>query len=128
MELILAGQAKSLMVLNINGTYLFKGDLVNSYPYWVQENGGNAIWFRDGYRRWYLGPKEYIGGYHSDISLMGPRGIDKAPTRIILGWSYLENGTRISAATSEIVFKDLSPGMHFFFKAVIHYKTKSSSF
>ena len=44
MELVLAGQAKSLDPLNVTGIYSLQEKLVNSYPHWNQQDGENSIW------------------------------------------------------------------------------------
>ena len=111
MKLILNGDAKNKQGSR-QGTYILGEKLVNSYPYWKQQNGSNAIWFkdRDAYRYWHIGPKVYLGGGMSGIR--GPRGIDMSPTRIVNGWRYLDNNGHFQDATnSEILFKDLSHGM-----------------
>ena len=114
MELVLAGQAMSLESLNVTGIYHLQEKLVNSYPHWNQQDGENSIWFgkESQYypiqiqRRWSLGPKELLGGI--DGYIIGPKGIDQPPTRIIKGWEYFNNEGKV-AADSEITFRDLSP-------------------
>ena len=119
MKLILNGDAKNEQGIR-QGTYILEEKLVNSYPYWLQQNGSNAIWFRDAYRYWCIGPKEYLGG--GMCGIFGPRGIDMSPTRIVNGWRYYKYGLWKDAASSEITFKDITPGMHFF-AVVFHYQT-----
>ena len=121
MKLILNGDAKNKQESS-QGVYILGEKLVNSYPYWYQQNGSHAIWFkdRDAYRHWYIGPNEYLGGGMSGIR--GPQGIDMSPTRIINGWRYYKYGLWKDAASSEITFKDITPGMHFF-AVVFHYQT-----
>ena len=116
MKLVLAGQAKTLEPLNLQGIYHLQKELVNSYPYWNQVNGSNAIWFRrkdvgewwkinKSYRHWHVGQKKNLGG---DIGkILGPRGIDISPSRITSGWRYHSDGWK-EAAHSEIIFQDLS--------------------
>ena len=111
MKLILNGDAKDTQGVNKQGIYILGEKLVNSYPYWEQQNGINALWFRDIIRRWYVGPKEYLGEGISGIR--GPIGVDKSPTQIVNGWTYNYNGLWKDASNSEIMFKDLSPGKHF---------------
>ena len=121
-ELVLGGQAKSLEPLNLHGIYHLQDEHVNNYPYWYQINGSHAIWFFDSTRRWYLGPKQYLGGQHYDINLIGPRGIDKAPTQIRKGWKYWHNAWK-DAADSEIIFQDLSPSK---LQYLVHNKESNS--
>ena len=119
MKLILNGDAKKVQGSK-QGTYILAEKLVNSYPYWYQQNGNNALWFIGRYRRWLLAPKIHLG---KDLSgIRGPRGIDLSPTRIIDGWRYYNYGLWKDAASSEITFKDITPGMHFF-AVVFHYQT-----
>ena len=122
MELVLAGQAKSLEPLNVTGIYYLQEKLVNSYPHWDQQDGENSIWFGKEFdysnfdesqyypiqtqRRWFLGPRELLGGM--DGYIIGPKGIDQPPTHIIKGWEYFDNEWKV-AADSEITFRDLSP-------------------
>ena len=121
MKLILNGDAKKVQGSK-QGTYILAEKLVNSYPFWYQQNGSNAIWFkdRDDYRYWYIGPKEYLGGGLAGIT--GPRGIDVSPTRIIDGWRWYKYGLWKDAASSEVTFIDITPGMHFF-SVVFQYQT-----
>ena len=118
-KLVIGGQAKSIMNRNLHGMYHLQDDLVNNYPYWDQIDGNNSLWFGKEYpnkyskhyqeqtqRRWFLGPREYHGkvtGY-----IIGPKGIDDPPTRIIKGWKYFDNEWK-EATGSEITFLDLSP-------------------
>ena len=122
MELVLAGQAKSLEPLNVTGIYYLQEKLVNSYPHWDQQDGENSIWFGKEFdhnhwfftwkepikslRRWFIGPRELLGGMEGYI--IGPMGIDQPPTCIIEGWEYFVNEWKV-AADSEITFRDLSP-------------------
>ena len=119
MKLILNGDAKNTQGSK-QGVYILKEKLVNSHPSWLQQNGIHAIWFRDTHRRWYVGLKEYLGGGISGIR--GPRGIDMSPTRIVNGWKYYKDGLYKDAASTEITFKDITPGMHFL-ALVFHYQT-----
>ena len=105
---------------NSQGVYILGEKLVNSYPYWYQQNGSNALWFVKTYRIWMVGPKIHLGQTIGGI--IGPRGIDRSPTRIVNGWKYYANGIWKDAASSEIMFKDLTPGMYFF-AVVFHYQT-----
>ena len=116
MKLILNSNAKNEQGSK-EGIYVLREKLINSYPYWEQQNGSNAIWFRETNRRWYIGPKNYLGGGLSGIR--GPRGIDRSPTQIINGWRYYDNGIWKDTSASEIIFKDLTPGKRFF-KVIIH--------
>ena len=117
MKLVLAGQAKTLEALNLQGIYHLQKELVNSYPFWNQLNGNNAIWFgrryvaewwkeKKSYRYWHVGQKKYLGGDIGEI--LGPRGIDISPSRITSGWRYYSDGWK-EAEFSEIIFQDLSP-------------------
>ena len=115
-DLVLNGPAKALSWFH--GIYHLQDKLVNSYPYWHQIDGDYGIWFgkRSSFdfpyltiykRRWFLGPKKILG---QDLGLiMGPLGIDISPTRIGNGWSYYYQGWN-EAASSEIIFQDISPG------------------
>ena len=131
MELVLADQVKSLLPLNIQGTYHLQGSLVNNYPHWIQQNGENSIWFGKEFdynswdeslwypiktqRRWFLGPSELLGGM--DGYIIGPKGIDQPPTRIIKGWEYFDNEWK-EADDSEIIFQDLSPSELLTYQAI----------
>ena len=122
MELVLAGQAKSLEPLNVTGIYYLQEKLVNSYPHWNQQEGENSIWFGKEFhynfwdesqysiksqRRWFLGPRELLGGMNGYI--VGPKSMDQPPTRIVKGWEYFDDNEWKVAADSEITFRDLSP-------------------
>ena len=113
MNLILNSDAKNEQGSK-QGIYVLGEKLINSYPYWAQQNGSNAIWFRETNRRWYIGPKNYLGGGLSGIR--GPRGIDRSPTQIINGWRYYDNGIWKDTSASDIIFKDLTPSKLFSFK------------
>ena len=105
--MILNGDAKNIQG-GRQGIYILGQKLINSHPYWEQQNGSNAIWFRTT-RCWYVGPKQYLGGSMSGIR--GPRGISRSPTQIVNGWRYIGNaGLWKDATVSEIMFKDISPG------------------
>ena len=122
MELVLAGHAKSLEALNVTGIYQLQEKLINSYPHWNQQHGENSIWFGKEYdynswyqswwlpiktqRRWFLGPNELLG--EMDGYIIGSKGIDQPPTRLVKGWEYFDNEWKV-AADSEITFQDLSP-------------------
>ena len=116
MKLILNGDTKNTQGSK-QGIYFLGEELVNSYPYWYQQNGSNALWFVKTYRVWMVGPKIHLGQTIGGI--IGPRSIDRSPTRIINGWKYFTNGIWKDATSSEIMFKDLTHGIHFF-KEVIH--------
>ena len=96
---------------NSQGVYILGEKLVNSYPYWYQQNGSNALWFVKTYRIWMVGPKIHLGQTIGGI--IGPRSIDRSPTNIIRGWKYRSNGSWKDATASELLIKDLSPGMLF---------------
>ena len=119
MQLVLAGKAKLLDPLNLQGIYRLQKDLVNNYPYWNQLNGTYSIWFgkeyfdynrlgrqKKGGRYWHIGPKEHLG--YDNGNILGPRGIDISPSRITSGWRYHYDGWK-EAAPSEIIFQDMSP-------------------
>ena len=119
MELFLAGKAKSLELLKVQGIYHLQDAHVNSYPYWDQLDGNNSLWFGKEYkfkfsqeyqtntqRSWFLGPRKRLG--ELDGYIIGPKGIDQPPTRIIKGWEYFDNEWKV-ANESEIAFQDLSP-------------------
>ena len=103
------------MGFNIHGTYHLQDALVNSHPYWAKQDGSNAIWFDFDYRCWVLGPKEYVG-ITSRITtyIVGPRGIDRSPTKIKNEWKYYDYDKEQWrwANTSEITFKDMNPSRH----------------
>ena len=117
MKLVLAGQAKSLLPLGLDGIYHLQDELVNTHPFWNQVNGNNSIWFgkedfigflraRRNYRYWHIGPKEHLGTNMGNI--LGPRGIDISPTRLTNGWRLYSNGLK-EVAPFEITFQDQSP-------------------
>ena len=108
--MILNGDAKNIHP-DRQGIYILGQKLINSHPYWEQQNGSNAIWFRETIRRWYIGPKNYLGGGLAGIR--GPRGMDRSPTQIINGWRYYDNGIWKDTSASEIIFKDLTPSKLF---------------
>ena len=109
MKLILNGDAKNKHESR-QGIYILGQKLVNNHPYWEQQDGSNAIWFRDTYRQWYIGPKESLGESFSFIS--GPKSQERSPTQISNGWLYYDNdyGLWIIETASEIIFIDLTPG------------------
>ena len=107
MELILMSDAKELHKEK-QGIYFLKDKLINNHPYWEQQNGTNALWFQKFYG-WMVGPKTNLG--HDIGGIIGPKGIDRSPTKILNGWKYAANGLWKDAASSEIMIKDLSPGM-----------------
>ena len=119
MKLILNGDAKNTQGSK-QGIYILGEKLVNSYPYWYQQNGSNALWFDRPFREWTVESKSYLGLSYGGI--IGPRGIDRSPTRIASGWKYYENGIWKDATASEIMFRDLSPSKHFY-KSLIQYET-----
>ena len=107
-KLILNGEAKNMQG-RTQGIYSLGEKLLNSNPYWEQQDGSNALWFNLKFREWTVGPKIYLGQEYGVIT--GPTGIDKSPTNIVNGWRYDGNGIWKEAATSEILIKDLSLGM-----------------
>ena len=119
MKLILNGVASN-MHGSKQGIYSLGEKLVNSHPYWEQQNGSNALWFDRSFLEWTVGSKMHLGQTIGGI--IGPRSIDRSPTKIASGWKYFANGIWKDATSSEIMFKDLTPGMHFF-EVVIHYQT-----
>ena len=122
MKLILNGVASN-MHGSKQGIYSLGEKLVNSYPFWEQQNGNNALWFVKTYRLWMVGPKIHLGQTNGGI--IGPRSIDRSPTNIINWWRYADyNGIRNDATASEILFKDLSPSMPYF-KSVNPYKDQN---
>ena len=51
------------------GYYILQTDLVNEKPCWFQEDGGNAVWGKNGHTtKWYIGPKEDLGEDMAGIS------------------------------------------------------------
>ena len=119
MELVLTGQVKALLPLKVQGIYHLQDAHVNSYPYWDQLDGNNSLWFGKEYkfkfsqeyqtntqRSWFLGPRKRLG--ELDGYIIGPKGIDEPPTRIIKGWKYFDNDWK-AAGNSEIIFQDISP-------------------
>ena len=112
MKLILNGNAKNNQGSK-QGIYILGERLVNSHPYWEQQNGSNAIWFVKAFRVWMVGPKTNLGknfGY-----IIGPIiGIARSPIQIINGWRYYDNGIWKDTSASEVIFKDLTPSKLFF--------------
>ena len=135
MELFLAGQAKSLEPLKVQGIYHLQDAHVNGYPYWDQLDGNNSLWFGKEYefkfsrkyqtntlRSWFLGPRKHLGELYGYI--IGPKGIDQPPTRIIKGWEYFHFEWK-KAADFEIIFQDLSQSNIIPCFSVIQYLTQS---
>ena len=110
MKLILDGDAKNKQGSR-QGIFVLGEKLVNSHPYWEQQNGSNALWFVKAHRVWMVGKKTNLGLTIGGI--IGPRSIDRSPTNIIRGWKYRSNGSWKDATASELLIKDLSPGMLF---------------
>ena len=86
MQLILDGDGREIH-FDKPGNYTIVQELINGFPYWVQQNGDNAIWFGPiSYPSWVVGPETYLGqngGY-----IFGPYGVDVWPTQIINGYVY----------------------------------------
>ena len=69
------------------GNYTIVQELINGFPYWVQQNGDNAIWFVSS---WVVGPETNLGQNYGGIfgPSFGPFGLDVWPTQIINGYVY----------------------------------------
>ena len=110
MKLILNGDAKNKHE-SLQGIYSLGEKLVNSHPYWEQQNGSNALWFDRTFREWTVESKIHLGESYGGI--VGPKGVDRSPTQIVNGWRYYDNELWKDATISEIIFNDLTPGMQF---------------
>ena len=78
---------------------------MNSYPYWKQSDGENAIWFNKVVSTWLVGPETYLGEDNGGIS--GPFGDDTWPHLIFTGWQYNNEEFEL-AAPREIIIEDKS--------------------
>ena len=105
MKLKLGGKVKKLYE-HISGIYMLESNLVNSYPYWIQQNGDRAIWYDEIGKKWNLGHQKY-NGRNGWMEILGPFGNDKPPSQIFQHWKYYDNSW-IEASHSDIIFEDLS--------------------
>ena len=105
MKLKLGGKVKKLYE-HISGIYMLESNLVNSYLYWIQQNGDRAIWYDEIGKKWNLGHQKY-NGRNGWMEILGPFGNDKPPSQIFQHWKYYDNSW-IEASHSEIIFEDLS--------------------
>ena len=103
-ELILDGVAKQFYSETM-GNYTLVQELINGYPYWVQQNGDNAIWFGStSYPSWVVGPETFLGSTTGFI--WGPYGVDFWPTQIIDGYDYWDGSSIQYFASSDLILKD----------------------
>ena len=82
--ILLDGDAREVQ-FDKQGNYTIVQELINGFPYWVQQNGDNAIWFGS---FWVVGPETNLGQNYGGI--FGPYGVDVWPTQIINGYVYCE--------------------------------------
>ena len=87
--------------------------LVNGYPYWLQIDGIQAIWFVKEGSTWLVGRKDNLGTNAGGI--LGPKGKDSNPNEIKQGWRYATNVWQ-DAVPNDIIFKAIGT----FFKPLLH--------
>ena len=69
MNVTLHSNAKKSVHSSKEGYYIPQTDHVNKKPCWIQENGGNAIWWHISKKKgfWIIGTEEKLGGWVSGI-------------------------------------------------------------
>ena len=103
-QLILDGDAREVQ-FDKQGNYTIVQELINGFPYWVQQNGGNAIWFGPtSYPSWIVGLEIHLGQNHGGI--FGPYGVNVWPTQIIDGYDYWDGSSFQYFASSDLILKD----------------------
>ena len=87
------------------GNYTIVQELINGFPYWVQQNGDNAIWFgSSSYPSWVVGFETDLGLTYGGI--FGPYGVDVWPTQIINGYMSWDGSSWQYPSSSDLIFKD----------------------
>ena len=103
-QLILDGDAREVQ-FERQGNYTIVQELINGFPYWVQQKGDNAIWFgSSSYPSWIVGPETYLGSTTGGI--YGPYGIDFWPTQIIDGYEYWNGSSYQYFPSSDLILRD----------------------
>ena len=100
MELVLDGYVKEKHSFR-QGNYTLAEGLVNGFPYWIQQDGKNAIWsLWSSY--WMFGYKKDLGNPFGSIFVQ----MDPIvwPTQILDGFKYTPGWQ--SASLNEVVLKD----------------------
>ena len=103
MQLILDGDALEIQFKR-QGNYTIVQDLINGFPYWVQQNGDNAIWFGPTYPSWIVGLERVLGQNYGGI--YGPYGVDVWPTQILDGYEYWGGSSWQYFSSSDLILKD----------------------
>ena len=102
MELVLDGDVLERHSSR-QGNYTLAEGLVNGFPYWIQQDGKNAIWsLWSSY--WLVGNKNYLGyevGY-----IAAPFDSKVWPTQILDGFVYHAPPIWYWASLNEVFFKD----------------------
>ena len=99
-ELILYGEKQ----LKRQGNYTLVQELFNGFPYWVHQNGEQAIWFGPtSYPSWIVGPETNLGNYGY---IFGPYGVDVWPTQILDGFFYYRSSSWQYLPSSDLILKD----------------------
>ena len=102
-QLILDGDAREVH-FETQGNYTIVQELINGFPYWVHQNGEQAIWFGPtSYPSWIVGPETNLGNYGY---IFGPYGVDVWPTQIINGYVYWDGSSWQYPSSSDLIFKD----------------------
>ena len=99
-ELILYGEKQ----LKRQGNYTLVQELFNGFPYWVHQNGEQAIWFGPTYPSWIVGDTINLGQNFGGI--YGPYGVDVWPTQIIDGYEYFVGSSWQYFSPSDLILRD----------------------
>ena len=87
------------------GNYTLVQELINGFPYWVQQNGEQAIWFGlTSYPSWVAGDAIDLGTTKGGI--FGPYGVDFWPTQIIDGYEYWDGSSWQYFSSSDLILRD----------------------
>ena len=104
MQLLLDGDALEIQ-FEKQGNYTIVQELINGFPYWVQQNGDNAIWFGPtSYPSWIVGLEAHLGKNSGGI--FGPYGVDVWPTQIINGYMYYRGLSWHYLPSSDLIIRD----------------------
>ena len=102
-QLILNGDAREGHFKK-QGNYTIVQELINGFPYWVQQNGDFAIWFGPTYPSWIVGDTINLGQNFGGI--YGPYGVDVWPTQIIDGYEYFGGSSWQYFSPSDLILRD----------------------